>query len=50
MFWLVLMILLLIFLLVMLYLRIRDDQKIKLSREEMPGKVSIDAKIENIHR
>lgn len=45
----VLMILLLIFLLILLYLRIKEDQRVKLSREEMPGKVSTNVIMNFIH-
>lgn len=34
------MFVLLIFLLILLYLRVREDQRIKIARDEMPGKVS----------
>lgn len=43
------MILLLIFLLILLYLRIKEDQRVKLSREEMPGKVSTNVKLKFNH-
>lgn len=41
MFWLILMLIVLCILLVLLYRRVKLDSRVKLSREEMPGKVSV---------
>lgn len=40
MFWLIVLFCLLFILLIMLYLRVMEDKRMKISREEMPGKVS----------
>lgn len=41
MFWLIILLILLGFLLTLLYKRVRQDSRVKIAREEMPGKVSI---------
>ncbi|XP_055316272.1 dehydrogenase/reductase SDR family protein 7-like [Sitodiplosis mosellana] len=41
MFWLILLLMLLVILLILLYKRVRQDSRVKMAREEMPGKVVV---------